>query len=109
MEDYIIEVFNKCCEHYGLSKFKRDYPSLCIKHDEEDLLSGEYCAENNEIMINTYYILNDDDVAKTICHEYIHYLQSPTWMKRYNKMYQYYDHPYEVEAFGRESEILNLL
>ena len=49
MEDYIIEVFNKCCEHYGLSKFKRDYPSLCIKHDEEDLLSGEYCAENNDI------------------------------------------------------------
>ena len=42
MDKYIIEIFNKCCEHYGISKFKGDYPALIIKSDEEDLLSGEY-------------------------------------------------------------------
>ena len=109
MEELAVKVFNVSCEHLGVSKFKREYPSLLIKNDEEDLLSGEYCSLNNEVMINLAYILNEEDLAKTIYHELIHYHQSPTWMKRYSNMYDYYSHPYEVIAYKRESEILNLL
>jgi hypothetical protein len=42
-------------------------------------------------------------LAKTIVHEYAHYLQDPKWMTRYYTMgYKYNTHPYEKEAFKIE-------
>lgn len=44
-------------------------------------------------------------VIQTLIHEYIHYLQSPTWFKRYYNMgYSYNDHPYELEAIRHEQD-----
>ena len=103
------EVFELCKKHYGASKFQKDWPTFYVKNDEEDILAGEFCGENNEIMINMAYVHGKEELIRTITHEFIHYLQSPTWMKRYHKVYDYYNHPYEVEAYSRENELLELI
>ena len=42
-------------------------------------------------------------LAKSIIHEYQHYLQSPSWYTRYYSMgYNYSDHPYEIAAYKEE-------
>ena len=46
---------------------------------------------------------NKEWVIQTLIHEYIHYLQSPLWMKRYYDMgYEYDTHPYELAATKAE-------
>ena len=59
----------------------------------------------NEIVIYSDNITSKSDLAKTIVHEYAHYLQDPKWMTRYYGMgYTYNSHPYEREAFKIENE-----
>jgi hypothetical protein len=44
-----------------------------------------------------------EHIIQTLVHEYQHYLQSPSWFKRYYDMgYHYGNHPYEVQAYGEE-------
>ena len=55
--------------------------------------------------INVYWknIKTEEDLIRTLLHEYKHYLQSPAWMTRYYKQgYSYTDHPYEVQARQEE-------
>ena len=45
-------------------------------------------------------------VIQTLIHEYIHYLQSPIWFKRYYSMgHDYVSHPYEKEAISYEKRL----
>lgn len=64
-------------------------------------LSGEYDREDNTIYIRMQSHRTIYNVANTLVHEYIHYLQSPYggWYKRYHNHYGYLDNPYEKEAF----------
>ena len=88
----INEVFPKIEKHYGFSKFQ------------------EYCSMLNEITIyeiSIYYpqMKSRKMVIQTLIHEYIHYLQSPTWFKRYYNMgHDYVSHPYEKEAISYEKD-----
>ena len=113
-EEYIREVFDKCKEHLGLSKYQKNYPHLSFIYNEDELMGGYYCHDLNEMEI-TYQGFDDsvecfEHYAKLVYHEFIHYHQSPIWFKRYYKMgHDYLSHPYEVEAYSRESEILNLI
>ena len=71
-------------------------PALFPKADYE----GEFVSEDNEIIIYSKNITSKSDLAKTIVHEYAHYLQSPVWMTRYYTMgHTYRTHPYEKQAF----------
>ena len=48
-------------------------------------------------------MVSREHIIQTLVHEYQHYLQSPSWFKRYYDMgYGYNDHPYEVQAYAEE-------
>ncbi|MGI9549507.1 MAG: hypothetical protein ACR2M7_06015 [Bdellovibrionales bacterium] len=114
-ECYIRNIFDKCKSHLGLSKYQSEYPSLDFNYNEDELMGGYFCHDLNEMEI-TYQGFDDSSAcaehyAKLVYHEFIHYHQSPAWFKRYYKYHghDYLTHPYEVEAYGREHEILNLI
>jgi len=116
IQKIVEETLPKIIEHYGVSKFQDCTPyidydtSIYARLSGEEDMEGEqnpdaeYCNMNNEIII--YYPKMEDKqhIVETLVHEYQHYLQSPTWMKRYYNMgYGYSDHPYEVAATKEES------
>ncbi len=116
-EKYAYMVLNRCIGHYGTSKFQKgEFPILEFIENREEILSGEYIWDHNSIVL---YNLNDivkvypnawrEHVARTVLHEYCHYLQSPVWMERYGKMYDYYDNPYEKEAYEFEEDWAKVL
>lgn len=62
---------------------------------------GEYDREENIISLRIQGHRNIYNLANTIIHEYIHYLQ-PThgnWYDRYDRTWGYSKNPYEIEAF----------
>ena len=110
----VCDVYYTCVGYYGGSKYQIGFPELIFNYNGEDAIhGGEFCFENNQIEVN--YQGYDDSVecfdyyTRLITHEYMHYLQSPTWFKRYYKMgHDYLTHPYEVEAYRRETELIEL-
>lgn len=103
-EIYLLEI----SEYYGYSSFQKTLPYLTIEDsiysdaEDSDILS-DYCYLNNEIQIYWKNIKDEETLVRCILHEYKHYLQSPSWMKRYYKQgYEYSDHPYEIEAYKEE-------
>lgn len=62
---------------------------------------GEYDKEDNIISLRVQGHRNIYNLANTIIHEYVHYLQ-PThgnWYERYDAKWGYTNNPYEIEAF----------
>jgi len=109
-------VYTKIITHYGESKHHNFPPFVSIEDtpfsDDEipSDLYGEYCSMLNEITLYWKNITSLELLARTLVHEYQHYLQSPSWMKRYYNMgYGYNDHPYEVAAFGAEENWRNFI
>ena len=103
------KVYNKVMDYYGESKHNQTPPYIAIEDspfsDEEvpKDLYGEYCSMMNEVTLYWKNIPSLEVLIRTLVHEYQHYLQSPSWMKRYYNMgYNYNDHPYEVAAFNEE-------
>lgn len=92
----------------GESKYHQCTPYLSVQYSPQSEgvdndWRGEYDSEENEIVIYSKNITSKSDLAKTIVHEYAHYLQDPKWMTRYYNMgYKYNNHPYEIEAFTIE-------
>ena len=102
------QIFEKIVEDYGVSKYYDDIPYLCIEDSpyadaDDKQCFGEYDRYENELVVYWKNIRNREDLARTILHEYQHYLQSPNWFMRYYNMgYCYSDHPYELKAFSEE-------
>ena len=64
-------------------------------------LLGEYDKDDNIISLRIQGHRNIYNLANTIIHEYVHYMQ-PThanWYERYDKTHGYKNNPYEIEAF----------
>lgn len=62
---------------------------------------GEYDKQDNVISLRIQGHRNIYNLANTVVHEYVHYLQ-PThanWYERYDDMYGYNKNPYEIEAY----------
>ena len=97
--------FDNTVNLLGESKYHSFTPYLVIELSPESEgidndWKGEYDPEENEIIIYSNNIISKSDLAKTIVHEYAHYLQDPKWMTRYYTMgYKYNTHPYEIQAF----------
>lgn len=102
------QYLDKVTEYYGESKFYQTTPYLSIEDrkysDAKDPhIKGEYCRILNEIVIYWKNIKSEEELIRTVIHEYVHYLQSPTWMTRYYKLgYDYVTHPYEIQAYKEE-------
>lgn len=88
---------------YGYSKHHESTPYIHLSDEDKETLKGEYCYILNEIIIYYKNIGSEEDLIRTLIHEYQHYLQSPSWMTRYYRQgYTYDNHPYEVEALQEE-------
>ena len=102
------EYFNRTVDLLGESKYHNFTPYLVVEYSPQsegidDEWHGEYVSEENEIIIYSRNITSKSDLAKTIVHEYAHYLQAPKWMTRYYTLgHSYKTHPYEREAFKIE-------
>ena len=116
VQQIINEVFPKIEKHYGLSKFHEctpyvethyniyeKYSSESGAEGEQDTCHAEYCSMLNEISVYWPQMKSRKHIIQTLVHEYQHYLQSPSWMKRYYNMgYRYDNHPYEIQAYNEE-------
>ena len=88
---------------YGYSKHHNTPPHIFLSEDKADGRKGEYCFVINEISLYYNNISSLEELVRTLIHEYQHYLQSPSWFKRYYNMgYDYNNHPYEVQAYKEE-------
>lgn len=102
--------FEKTIELLGCSKYYKHTPYLVVENSPQSIgidneWKGEFVREENEIIIYSKNITDMEDLARTVVHEYAHYLQSANWMQRYYNMgYTYNTHPYEVEAFLVEEQ-----
>ena len=113
-KEHVIKVFKLCKKKLGKSKYRKEFPALLFIFDEDEVMGGYYCHVNNIIEI-TYQGFDDskycfDYYSKVVYHEFIHYLQSPIWFKRYYSMgHDYLSHPYEIEAYKRETEVFKYI
>lgn len=105
----VIDDFIDLCLIWCVRKFggvdDLDIPELEWDWNHRDLrragILGLYDPEDNLIILRikghrTFY-----NLAKTIVHEYTHYLQprAGNWYDRHYRKYGYRDHPYEREAY----------
>tara|TARA_X000001316_G_C921557_1_gene36029 strand:+ start:2224 stop:2613 length:390 start_codon:yes stop_codon:yes gene_type:complete len=113
----IEEVYPKIEAHYGYSKFTPEctpyveaHYNIYARHSgepeaqgEEDGCHAEYDRLDNSIVVYWPNMKSRKHIIETLVHEYQHYLQSPSWMKRYYDMgYRYDNHPYEIAAYDEE-------
>ena len=107
--------YPKIRTHYGLGK--KEYPPIEVYRNIFARLSGEpdmegddpadaeFDRKTNKLFIYSDFNDSVEDVIRGVIHEYIHYLQSGSWMKRYYNMgYNYGNHPYEVDAKKAEED-----
>ncbi len=116
VEKIIKEVYPKIEKFYGFSKFKECTPYVETHSNiyerysgvegmsgDEDGCHAEYCFIENSIFVYYPNMKSRRHVIETLVHEYQHYLQSPSWMKRYYDMgHDYVSHPYEKAAIAEE-------
>ena len=92
------KVIDWCVNEFGLSKYHDHDPWLDFDNDDLKMM-GEYNIDENTITIYVNEIKNIDDLIETIIHEYVHYLQRPSWYTRYINMgYKNENNPYEMIA-----------
>jgi len=107
------KVYPKIREYYGTGKrdfppievFKNIYVRLTGEPDAEgeDPAEAEFNRKENKLFLYSDFINSKEDIIRSIIHEYVHFLQSESWMKRYYKMgHDYFSHPYEISAKKEE-------
>jgi hypothetical protein len=109
------KVYPNIRAYYGLGK--KEYPPIEVYRNIFARLSGEpdmegddpaeaeFDRKTNKLFIYSDFNDSVEDVIRGVIHEYIHYLQSGSWMKRYYNMgYTYGNHPYEIDAKKAEED-----
>ena len=112
----INQVYSKIKEYYG--KGSLDYPKIELHKDIYAMLSGDeeqsgehsstskaqYDDETNVIYIYYPNMMNEEDVIRSIIHEYTHYRQDHKLFKQYRQMYSYDENPIEIDAHKNEED-----
>jgi hypothetical protein len=118
-KNQILKIANKVYPniraYYGLGK--KEYPPIEVYRNIFARLSGEpdmegddpaeaeFDRKTNKLFIYSDFNDSVEDVIRGVIHEYVHYLQSGSWMKRYYSMgYTYGNHPYEIDAKKAEED-----
>ena len=65
---------------------------------------AEYDDETNIIYIYYPNMKTEEDVIRSIIHEYTHYRQDHKLFKQYRQMYSYDENPIEIEAHKNEED-----
>jgi len=107
VEKLSLKYLDRTIKLLGERKYHQHTPYLSLESsplsdDYEAGLKGEFVQDENEIIVYFRNIRSKEDLARTIIHEYIHYLQSPAWLTRYNNECFYDENPYEKQAFLAE-------
>jgi len=63
---------------------------------------AEYDDKENKIFIYYPNMKSEEDVLRSLIHEYTHYTQDSTLFKRYKQIYSYDEDPTEIEARKNE-------
>ena len=94
----------------GKSKYKKDFPVIYFfKSNKKNTNYGEYYNHSNTIKIWWKDHGGLGELARTVVHEYAHYLQFWPWYNRYKALYGYENNPYEIQARELEKIASNLV
>ena len=106
--------YPKIQKYYGTGKLS--IPSVKFHHDIYARLSGDeeqqgehskttkaqYDHDTNIIWLYYPNIKDEEDVLRSLIHEYTHYRQDHKLFKKYKAMYSYDEDPTEIEAHKNE-------
>lgn len=98
-------VLNWCIRKYGVKPHK-NHINLHITYSKftDGIEYGEYQWDTNTIVVFYNATRTLRSLITTIIHEYTHSLQNRAWYTRYDSIYEYFDNPYEIEAYAREDD-----
>jgi Zn-dependent peptidase ImmA (M78 family) len=87
-------------ECYGTSKYNDGYPTLSYRKPDYFLedATGEYVPEENHIYINKIMCNTFEELAKTVIHEYQHYMQNTDHFQIVSMYVKRERNPFEIEA-----------
>ena len=116
IQNIIDYAYPKIQSYYG--KGSLDIPKIELHRDIYARLSGDeeqsgehskttkaqYDEDTNVIYIYYPNIMNEEDVIRSIIHEYTHYKQDHKLFKKYKAMYSYDEDPTEIEAKRNEED-----
>ena len=116
IQNIIDYAYPKIQSYYG--KGSLDIPEIELHKDIYARLSGDeeqsgehskttkaqYDEDTNVIYIYYPNMKNEEDVLRSIIHEYTHYRQDHKLFKQYRQMYSYDENPIEIEAHKNEKD-----
>ena len=116
IQNIIDYAYPKIQSYYG--KGSLDIPEIELHKDIYARLSGDeeqsgehskttkaqYDEDTNVIYIYYPNMKNEEDVLRSIIHEYTHYRQDHKLFKKYKAMYSYDEDPTEIEAKRNEED-----
>ena len=116
IQQIINYAYPKIQAYYG--KGKQSLPPVELHRDIYARLSGdeeqrgehsstskaEYDDTENKIFIYYPNMKNEEDVLRSLVHEYTHYTQDSSLFKRYKQIYSYDEDPTEIEAAKNEED-----
>ena len=116
IQNIIDYAYPKIQKYYG--KGSLDIPKIELHRDIYARLSGdeeqsgehskttkaEYDNDTNVIYIYYPNMKNEEDVLRSLIHEYTHYKQDHKLFKKYKAMYSYDEDPTEIEAKRNEED-----
>ena len=116
IQNIINYAYPKIQKYYG--KGSLEIPKIELHKDIYARLSGDEEAEGehssttkaeydeNTNVIYIYYpnMMNEEDVLRSIIHEYTHYRQDHKLFKKYRQIYSYEENPIEIEAHKNEED-----
>ena len=116
IQNIIDYAYPKIQSYYG--KGSLDIPEIELHKDIYARLSGDeeqsgehskttkaqYDEDTNVIYIYYPNMKNEEDVLRSIIHEYTHYRQDHKLFKKYRDIYSYDENPIEIEAHKNEED-----
>jgi len=116
IQNIIDKAYPKIQKYYG--KGKLNIPKIELHKDIYARISGiegmegeasqsskaQYDENTNVIYIYYPNMVNEEDVIRSIIHEYTHYKQDHSLFSKYKAMYGYDEDPTEIEAKKNEED-----
>ncbi len=113
VQQIISYAYPKIQKYFGkgklpIPKIDTSHKNTYAMHSGEPEAEGEHdatsIAEYYEGTIYLYLpnITNEEELLRSIIHEYTHYTQDSELLKRYKQMYSYDEDPTEIEARKNE-------
>ncbi len=75
-----------------------------MRGEESETSKAEWDYKKNTIWIYYPNMKNEEDVLRSLIHEYTHYKQDHKLFKQYKAMYSYDEDPTEIEAKRNEED-----